>query len=268
VKPQTLADFGPEQRPSGEQINFRHCPECGRADWKVYVARDSGAWICFACNGRGAVRVLRDEDAIRRRLQRYAPERPTWPEIEFPMTSEIRVPFGWLAQKYGLTFDEVQDYSIDRVTPSGRVIVPFYDKEGRLIYYTARTMEDEKPKYVNAVGLCPLYVPEWAMLRNYKGIMADIVLVEGVFDAIKVRSRLGLCAIAIGGKTLARYLLPSIVDLAPKQVTIALDSDAFGASLRLSRLLSPFVETIRRVKLPVGKDPGGMSTKELEIAFQ
>jgi DNA primase len=38
----------------GRQFNIKECPECGRSDWKVYLAEDTGYGNCFhgSCEAR------------------------------------------------------------------------------------------------------------------------------------------------------------------------------------------------------------------------
>jgi hypothetical protein len=118
------------------------------------------------------------------------------------------------------------------------------------------------PKYLNADGPHPLYVPRWVRGRKVpKG--ADVVVVEGAFDAMKVDHCTDLPVVAIGGKSLPKYLLHDLLDLAPGRVRVMLDADALGASLKLSGQLAPFVDRVERVVLPSGSDPAALGADTL-----
>jgi DNA primase len=117
-------------------------------------------------------------------------------------------------------------------------------------------------------GRHPLYVPGWVTGRRPDGEPGDVVLVEGVFDAIKVHVATGKEVVALGGKQLARYLLHDLLKLRPRNVRIMLDSDALGAALTLSSKLAPFVDSIERIAVPDGEDPGSMDYEAIREALR
>ena len=113
-------------------------------------------------------------------------------------------------------------------------------------------MDDRKPKYMTAPGKHPLYVlPTWTSFED------EVTIVEGVFDAIAFFESTGKPVVAIGGKTLPSYLLPSIDYVASGGRCVILDSDALKYSIRLARRLGGRFEV-----LPPGHDPGSFYTQK------
>lgn len=256
-RPESLADFTGPSKESGEQIVYQHCPVCGSRGWKVYVNPVTGLWWCHAGNHTGGGRIdvgmplAGRGQAIR---GRHAPqERPRWTETGLPSWQ----PLGWRALRYlaarGIDKGLAASLGIVEMEERMRVLVPYLGPAGGVIYWTARSYTDleEGPKYLAAGGKHPLYVlPDWQPRE-------DVVLVEGVFDAIAVHEATGSAAIAVGGKSLPRYLEPDLLDLAHRSITILLDADAAADAYRLRKRLM-FKRKMRVVPLPPGEDPSSM----------
>jgi len=269
--PRKIDDFEGEWRLSGEQINFKYCPACGNQNFKVYVSQETGAWICFRCDARGCVETGVDLTAIRRRLMtRYKFEVETWKPIEsWPGRALKYSDFGepmcmasqFLSMKYGIDGGLVHIYGLLR--DENRVVIPYTDRFGDVIYYSGRAFDGAQPKYKHMEGKHPLYVPDWVTAHAPHATFNDVVLVEGVFDAIKAHAATGLHVVALGGKSMARYLLHNILALQPRNIKIALDSDATAAAIKLRNILVPFVDSVQIIRLPDGQDPGNMEFEEL-----
>ncbi len=269
MRPQTVDDFGGEVRMSGSQLNVRHCPECGSDAWKVYCSLDSGAWLCFRCESHGRVSVGRDAGAIRARLA--APSgRARWGPAEMPENHSLgseAVRFMWA--RYGISLEMSRNFML--VQGSGaperaygdRILIPYCDRAGEVVYYSGRSFRGQEPKYLNMPGRHPLYVPDWIRGPGFPA-GCDVVLVEGAFDAMKVWLAGCATVIGLGGKQLARYLLPELLALRPRRVLVMLDSDALGAALRLRHQLEPYVDGVDVANLPEGKDPAGMEVDDIK----
>lgn len=268
-----LDDFTGPFRPSGDELNYRTCPVCRDARWKVFLNADSGFWICFAgaCGARGRVHTDRSPDALLRDLRPGPAEVPAWPEIELPpftrLSSEGR---DYLAQR---GFDEAACKLYQVVTPvehPGRVCIPYLNRDGAVIYWSLRDWTGEaRQKYLNKPGRKPLYVPSWAYPagRATRTPRYRMVLVEGALDAIRVDqadalSGAGYLAVALGGKSLPRYLRRFLLELVDFEVTVLLDADALGAAMRLAMDLRGHRQ-VRVCTLPAGTDPASTTPDKL-----
>ena len=281
MRPRTIDDLGGDWRLSGSQLNYRRCPECDSQNWKLYVDPASGLWHCFRCDAGGRVEVPRDADVMRARLLARPSTRVEWgpaampPNVSIGASAEM---FLW--EKYGMSgemvklYGLVEGYLVPGFPPMpyvGRVLIPYCDRLGEVVYFSGRSYVGAEPKYRNMPGRHPLYVPGWiagdAFLRAE--LPGGLVLVEGAFDAIKVHIAAGsdVDVVALGGKSLPRYLLHELLKLRPRRVRVALDSDAFAATIKLRAQLAPFVDQVDVVQLPEGEDPGSMSFEAIREAL-
>ncbi len=128
----------------------------------------------------------------------------------------------------GLYFGTDEDYH-------DRIIIPYYDAEGVLIYFNSRALNDDGLRYLGPKKECGvgkldvLYVPKWPA----KG--SRVYLTEGEFDALTLYL-CGFNAAACGGKTLGEK---QIEYLRGYKICLALDEDAAGFSgiIEMSRKL-------------------------------
>jgi len=112
-----------------------------------------------------------------------------------------------------------------------RIVIPYYGKEGELIYYNARTLDDKKNslRYMK----CPtnivdqknvLYMTEWPSKKS------DIFIMEGEFDALTIKQT-GNTACACGGKFMSETQIEMIRGHTP---ILSFDSDEAGLEAMLS----------------------------------
>lgn len=214
-------------RESGDQLNYQVCPAgCGK-EWKTYMNPETGAWICFACNARGCADVGIDKGKILSVLER-GQRAHVWQECVVP----AHKPLSPAARRYlkarGIT--NPGKYGLVELRDKPRILIPYFGERGAVIYWNTRAyLPDGEAKYMAAPGKHPLYVlPEW---RPHD----DVVLVEGVFDAIAVNRETGKAAIALGGKSLPQYLRADLSYMCRNKVTIMLDGDAFADALKLKQ---------------------------------
>ncbi len=123
----------------------------------------------------------------------------------------------------GRGIDAVTAAAVGLRSEGGRVVFPWYDADGREIYYCARILNGG-PKYVNAPGPRPaLYSPS-----SDAWLSSSVALVEGIIDAVVVQS-LGLPVFATAGSSLSEE---AVTILARKStVTVAPDQDQTGKRL-------------------------------------
>lgn len=241
-----------------------HCPVCGSQKFKTYVNPVTGFWYCHAPEHSGGGRIdtgmpLHDRASALRQMKSKH-ERPRWHEMSLPEWQ----PLGWRAKRYlqqrGIDEDMAARLGIVEMADRMRVVVPYYGPDGGIIYWNARSYTDleEGPKYLAASGKHPLYVlPHWEPQE-------EVIVVEGVFDAIAAREATGYSVLALGGKALPRYLLPDLLDLVGERIVLCLDSGAEDAALKLKKQLM-FKRKVRIVPMPVGEDPASLGPKLKEI---
>lgn len=110
-----------------------------------------------------------------------------------------------------------------------RIIIPYYNKNGDLIYYNGRYVGDSKLRYMGppkdlGVGKGDvLYVPKWPEDGE------KIYLAEGEFDAMSL-SQCGYYSAAFGGKNLSDAQINIIKPYVP---VLCLDADKAGAEALL-----------------------------------
>lgn len=140
--------------------------------------------------------------------------------------------------RYGVGYCESGEYS-------DRIIIPSYDKNGRLNYFIARDLYDRGMKYKN-----PPVSKNIICFEMYINWEEPIILCEGVFDAMTIKRN----AIPLFGKTISKSLITKIIKKHVKKVYIVLDDDAIKDSIKMiERLLTYGIQTYF-VKLK-GKDP-------------
>jgi DNA primase len=135
-----------------------------------------------------------------------------------------------------------------------RIVVPSFDLNGKVNYFIARTYAKNKnKKYMN-----PNVSKDIIFNELYIDWSKGVVLVEGVFDAIKAEN-----AIPLLGSTLREdsKLFKQIVRNDPV-LYIALDPDAEKKAEKLIMALLSYDIEIYRVPVPNGMDVGDMSHEQ------
>ncbi|MCP3654336.1 MAG: hypothetical protein GY766_05490, partial [Herbaspirillum sp.] len=90
-RPTSLSDFAGECKPSGNNINYKHCPVCGSDEWKLYLDPTTGLYKCFAGrhNAGGKVDIGQASNPYTQGQELMDlldgwKEPVTWGEIELP----------------------------------------------------------------------------------------------------------------------------------------------------------------------------------------
>lgn len=267
--PRRIEDFPGNYRMSGEQRVYRVCPNpaCGNSNWKVYLDPNSGRWICFVCKAAGHVETFTDVESLRDRLFNARKGSHEFQAIDLPENKPLSEPVErWVRASYQI--DSPKAYLLVSGTGDldGRVLIPYTDRRGTIVYWNARTRRDEVPKYKAMPGQHPLYVPQYVRPKEMTP-GSPLVLVEGAFDAMTLHSRLGLNAVGLGGKYLARGLEAELQYLAAKHtsVRIMLDRDALRSALALRHQLASLLHRHDvQVRTCPGDDPPETDTEALK----
>ena len=139
------------------------------------------------------------------------------------------------------------------------IIIPTYDKDGRLNYFTARSFEkDPYIKYRNPSASRDIIPNEH--LINWK---VPIVICEGLFDAIAIKRN----AIPLLGKNIQSSLMKKIVTSIVDKIYIALDRDAMKQALRFCENLMAEGKEVYLVDMQ-DKDPSEMGFKNFTKLIQ
>ena len=129
------------------------------------------------------------------------------------------------------------------------IIIPSYDKNGKLNYFTSRSFEkDAYIKYRNPD--CSRDIIPFELFINWD---SPLILCEGPFDAIAIKRN----AIPLLGKNIQTNLLKRIAESTVKKIYVALDTDALKQSLKHCEYFINQGKEVYLVELE-GKDPSEM----------
>jgi len=140
-----------------------------------------------------------------------------------------------------------------------RIIIPTYDKNGSLNYFTGRTFDPNNPyKYMNPEASRDIVANEH--LINWE---VPIVLCEGLFDSMAIKRN----AIPLLGKNLQSSLMKKIITSIVDKVYIALDKDAIKHSLKFCEKLMAEGKEVYLVDLQE-KDPSDLGFENFTKLIQ
>ncbi len=147
-----------------------------------------------------------------------------------------------------LTIHEIVRYNIGYCSEgnfANRVIIPSYDKDGKLNFYCGRDFCGGKLKYRLCDGSKDIIGFEL-----FTDFNQPLTIVEGPFDALSVKYNV----VPLFGKTLSRKLKIKLMVNKPPRVNVLLDNDALSSSIKICEfLVSNNIET--HLVLLDGKDP-------------
>ena len=129
------------------------------------------------------------------------------------------------------------------------IIIPTYNDDGQLNYFTARSFEKEPyVKYRNP-SVSRNIIPNEHLI-NWN---VPVVLCEGLFDAIAIKRN----AIPLLGKNIQNNLMKKLVTSLVNKIYIALDRDAIKQALKFCEMLMAEGKEVYLVDLQ-DKDPSEM----------
>ena len=139
------------------------------------------------------------------------------------------------------------------------IIIPTYDVDGRLNYFTARSFEKEPyVKYRNPSASRDVIPNEHLINWN-----VPVILCEGLFDAIAIKRN----AIPLLGKNIQSSLMKKIVTSVVDKIYIALDRDAIKQALNFCERLMAEGKEVYLVDLQ-DKDPSEMGFENFTKLIQ
>jgi DNA primase len=253
------------------------CPFCSHHKPKLEVnlhttEKKENFWHCWVCNARGktikslfkAIKVSKDKFndldllVIPTRKKEQVIEVIKLPEEFIPLSNFIAEnKLAQIEAKHALKFlksrnitqDDIVKYNIGFCKEgkySGRIIVPSYNNNGQLNYFTARDYTgNASNKYKNP----PVLSKDIIAFELYINWNAPIILCEGMFDALTIKRNV----IPLLGKVLHDTLMKKLVQSNVDRIYIALDNDAKKDALKHVEKLMSFGKEVYMVELD-GKD--------------
>ena len=165
-------------------------------------------------------------------------------------------------KKRNITVQDILKYNIgycDYGRYSKMVVIPSYDTNGKLNYFTARSFEkDPYIKYRNPDASRDI-IP-FELFINWD---LPIILCEGPFDAMTIKRN----AIPLFGKNIQPSLMKKLVESKVEKIYIALDNDAIKQALKFCEQLLNVGKEVYFVELQ-GKDPSELGFKNFTKLIQ
>jgi hypothetical protein len=256
-----------------------HCPFCQHHKPKLEInftenKKGHNPWHCWVCNTRGKtiVSLLKRsksyehiEEAIK-----LVPKGQFVEEVEIVNTITLPSEFTSLIdhpsdimgkhalaylKRRGIFMDDIIKYNIG-YCESGEyqnmIIIPSYDVNGNLNYFTARSFEKEPFRKYKNPSVSRDIVP-FEMFINWS---SPLVLCEGPFDAIAIKRN----AIPLLGKNIQSNLMKKIVSSKVEKIYIALDSDAIKSALKFCETFMNEGKEVHLLEMD-DKDPSELGFK-------
>jgi DNA primase len=141
-----------------------------------------------------------------------------------------------------------------------KVIVPSYDKTGKLNYFIARSYEKDPYLKYDAPSVNKTEIVGMEYFINWQ---VPVILCEGVFDAIAIKRN----AIPLFGKSIPKALMLKLVESQVKTIYLALDKDALREALEYSQTLLDHGKEVYLIELD-GKDPSDLGFEKMTHLLQ
>jgi hypothetical protein len=165
-------------------------------------------------------------------------------------------------KKRGVNITDISKYDIGYCESGlykNMIIIPTYDKDGRINYFTARSFEkDPFVKYRN-----PQVSRDIIPNEHFINWKLPIIICEGLFDAIAIKRN----AIPLLGKSIQSNLMKKLVTSVVDKIYIALDRDAIKQALQFCENLMAEGKEVYLVDLQ-DKDPSEMGFKNFTKLIQ
>jgi len=269
-------------RSQGRNEYLFFCPFCSHHKPKLAVNVETGRWHCWVCDSRGRslFSLLKKANAPRSRIKQVA--KLLQQNIQFA-TAEEPIKDLVLPTEFHPLWKSTRDYEAKhaimylqsrRITmsdvikhnigycPTGdyayRLIIPSYDEEGKLNFFTGRSYRESNFPYKNPVGSKNVVGFESLISWDF-----PITICEGPMDAIAIRRN----AIPLFGKTLPEALMEKMKIYDVTEVYLALDQDALKNALRIAQTLMKEDVNVHVVEMD-GRDPSDLGFSGIQRKIQ
>ena len=264
-----------------------HCPFCNHHKPKLEInftenKKCDNPWHCWVCDKRGRKlqTLFKQIDASpehKKELKNLVKSRD-WVHEEITISSQVELPQEYLPildndnilakhalnylKKRNLTEEDILKYNIgycERGPYSNMLIIPSYNSEGKLNYFTSRSFKkDSFIKYKN-----PDVSRDIVPFENMINWELPVILCEGPFDAIAIKRN----SIPLLGKNIQNSLMKKLVLSKVNKIYIALDQDAIKQALNFCEKLLNQGKEVYLVELQ-GKDPSEMGFESFTKLIQ
>lgn len=267
-------------KPSTKGNYAFHCPFCKHHKPKLEIDPKTGFYHCWTCQpatkGRNLVSLLKKLHASPAQIaemKSYFPngkgdiEEKTYAVVELPKEfislaqNSTKLPYrqakAYLNRR-GITEEDILKYNIgycERGKYANSVIIPSYDKNGRINYFISRSFEKDPARKYNAPSCNKNELIGFEYYINWK---VPVILCEGIFDAVALRRN----AIPLFGKTIPKALMMKLVESDVKTVYLALDNDALKEAIKYSVELLNMGKDVYLIELN-SKDPSEIGFKDM-----
>ena len=261
----------------GNQAHY--CPFCNHHKPKLEInfsenKKGYNPWHCWVCDKKGTrisslFKQLKASPEQFEELHKLIGDENENQEII--QTTALKLPEGFksiigskdIIARHALAYlksrnineDDIIKYNIgycDNGTYANMVIIPSYDENGKLNYFTGRSFEKEpKIKYKNP-SVSRDIIP-FELFINWD---IPFILCEGPFDAIAIKRNV----IPLLGKNIQSKLMKKIVMSSVDKIYIALDKDAQKQALSFCEKLMNEGKEVYLVDMK-DKDPSEMGFK-------
>ena len=240
-----------------DEYVFATCPFCGNTRSNFEVSSTKGQYHCWVCGVGGSVKSLFwklkiDVDPMLVRVE-HVDKTPVkvYSErvVEIPKDARRLIPdfdavfnttgIGKIAWDYcayrNLSAEDVERYQA--FVWNNRILFPFYNQCGDLIFWTARSLyKDVNPKYLH------VEVNRDDLVVRYYGQSEELCICEGCFDGIALHRQ---------GKDVLMLLGSAITDTVHKYIVAANRKIVFCLDADMREKQAGYVEKYRGL---LGKD--------------
>lgn len=258
-----------------------HCPLCNSSKPKLEInftenEKGENPWHCWICDKKGkklyqlfkAVEASPEKMAELKVIVKYVGnEKSVVVETKLELPKEFKLLTnihksditGRQAMAYiksrGITEEDIMKYGIgycEKGRYNNMIIIPSYDANGKLNYFTGRSFEKEPSiKYRNPQVSRDI-IP-FEMFINWD---LPLILCEGPFDAIAIKRNV----VPLLGKNIQSNLMKKIVMSSVENIYIALDRDAQKQALNFCEQLMKEGKEVYLVDMKE-KDPSELGFK-------
>jgi len=276
----------------GDQLRGR-CPVHDRgAEDAFHVSLSKNIFRCFYCEAQGNVLdfvAAMERCSIlqaARILQQSIPTHKTIVEIQtqlVPKKEVLNAPLPFVLRGLDYTHAYLQTRGIKPSTAryfeagfyggpglmNRRLAIPIHDPDGRIVAYCGRCVDGSLPRYRMPAGFRKsLALFNLHRATKYQKHPAEVVVVEGFFDCMKIHQAGFPCVVALMGSSLSETQ-QSLLFKHFKHVTIMLDGDRpgrAGSSAAAQQLAKRCL--IRIVELSAGEQPDMLTEERISCLLQ
>ena len=282
-----IEEIFPEGHWESEQEYRIRCPICGdnpdkpdKHNCAINVVKR--IFHCWFCECKGTLKELLQKEFQEEIKPAPAPKTQVIVPIDFsqflPVTGERDGVMDGMALGYlrdrGITLDDVKRYDIrysNKVTFFGRIIIPITEND-KVVCFVGRSFINSKLKYLYPRrGETPLSVGKvvFGLDSAIKTNAQNVVITEGIFDAIAVDRINGLRGVALLGHNLSKTKLYKLLKL-PRltRFFVCMDADMHEDTIKIAKTLSEYREDVWVVLLKESNtDPASLDKEHLSKAM-